>query len=131
MIHQPGMQAVQSTSAEQLTRRQPGMQAVQSASRQHPTRELCVQAAQSEVGRAGLGPLCQVTLGYNRARAQEACGQLHTAAATYKGILDQLPGAQPWLRLPQPAAAIWRCGISRGHAFTRARRQMHMLLCPV
>ena len=56
---------------------------------------MCLQAAQSEAGRAGLGPICQVTLGYNRARTQEACGQLHAAAAAYRGILSQLPGVRP------------------------------------
>ena len=51
-----------------------------------------VQAAQSEAGRAGLPALSQVTLGYNRARVQEACSQLLAAANAYKGILAQLPG---------------------------------------
>lgn len=50
------------------------------------------QASQSEAGRAGLPALSQVTLGYNRARVQEACGQPLAAANAYKGILAQLPG---------------------------------------
>ena len=56
------------------------------------TLEGCLQSSQSEAGRSGLPAISQVTLGYNRARVQEACGQLLEAANAYKGILAQLPG---------------------------------------